>query len=90
MRLELTHVGLLVELANHYTTRGALDREVMILFEMNDNSFLSNSNLYLQIKRVYIKFYWLTLIQIKLEGCLYRVVADLLDCSIIVSEFELQ
>ena len=24
MRLELTHVGLLVELANHYTTRGAL------------------------------------------------------------------
>ena len=22
MRLELTHVGLLVELANHYTTRG--------------------------------------------------------------------
>ena len=23
MRLELTHVGLLVELANHYTTRGA-------------------------------------------------------------------
>ena len=25
MRLELTRVGLLVELANHYTTRGALD-----------------------------------------------------------------
>ena len=24
MRLELTHVGLLAELANHYTTRGAL------------------------------------------------------------------
>ena len=24
MRLELTRVGLLVELANHYTTRGAL------------------------------------------------------------------
>ena len=24
MRLELIHVGLLVELANHYTTRGAL------------------------------------------------------------------
>ena len=23
MKLELTHVGLLVELANHYTTRGA-------------------------------------------------------------------
>ena len=27
MRLELTRVGLLVELANHYTTRGALARE---------------------------------------------------------------
>ena len=25
MRLELTRVGLLVELANHYTTRGALE-----------------------------------------------------------------
>ena len=25
MRLELTRVGLLVELANHYTTRGACD-----------------------------------------------------------------
>ena len=25
MRLKLTHVGLLVELANHYTTKGALD-----------------------------------------------------------------
>ena len=25
MRLELTRVGLLVELANHYTTRGAYD-----------------------------------------------------------------
>ena len=25
MRLELTRVGLLVELANHYTTRGALN-----------------------------------------------------------------
>ena len=24
MRIELTHVGLLVYLANHYTTRGAL------------------------------------------------------------------
>ena len=29
MRLELTHVGLLAELANHYTTRGALIRLVM-------------------------------------------------------------
>ena len=26
MRLELTRVGLLVELANHYTTRGALQQ----------------------------------------------------------------
>ena len=25
MRLELTDVGLLVEIANHYTTRGACD-----------------------------------------------------------------
>ena len=27
MRFELTRVGLLVELANHYTPRGALERE---------------------------------------------------------------
>ena len=27
MRLELTRVGLLVELANHYTTTGAFDRD---------------------------------------------------------------
>ena len=30
MRLELTRVGLLVELANHYTTRGACPRGVMV------------------------------------------------------------
>ena len=30
MRLELTRVGLLVELANHYTTRGAFVRGNMI------------------------------------------------------------
>ena len=35
MRLELTHVGLLAELANHYTTRGAfgawnIDQEILI------------------------------------------------------------
>ena len=29
MRLELTRVGLLVELANHYTTRGAYGKEEM-------------------------------------------------------------
>ena len=28
MRLELTRVGLLVELANHYTTRGAWDFDI--------------------------------------------------------------
>ena len=31
MRLELTRVGLLVELANHYTTRGALDQVGCVL-----------------------------------------------------------
>ena len=30
MRLELTRVGLLVELANHYTTKGAYPRGVMV------------------------------------------------------------
>ena len=29
MRLELTHVGLLVKLANHYTTKGALQLNVI-------------------------------------------------------------
>ena len=29
MRLELTRVGLLVELANHYTTRGALGTTIV-------------------------------------------------------------
>ena len=32
MRLELTRVGLLAELANHYTTRGALVVAVVIVF----------------------------------------------------------
>ena len=36
MRLELTRVGLLVELANHYTTRGALDNTIR-------NDFLANT-----------------------------------------------
>ena len=31
MRLELTRVGLLVELANHYTTRGALYLDVVAI-----------------------------------------------------------
>ena len=36
MRLELTRVGLLVELANHYTTRGAISRgEIGGLFEVS-------------------------------------------------------
>ena len=33
MRLELTRVGLLVELANHYTTRGAHYRKNRIVIE---------------------------------------------------------
>ena len=32
MRLELTRVGLPVELANHYTTKGALELEVFVAF----------------------------------------------------------
>ena len=32
MRLELTRVGLLAELANHYTTRGASEEETCELF----------------------------------------------------------
>ena len=31
MRLELTRVGLLAELANHYTTRGAFALEIVII-----------------------------------------------------------
>ena len=34
MRLELTRVGLLVELANHYTTRGALDKYVDLTMKL--------------------------------------------------------
>ena len=37
MRIELTRVGLLVYLANHYTTRGALPR-VLVLCEMKSVS----------------------------------------------------
>ena len=33
MRLELTRVGLLVLLANHYTTRGALSSWVVVIYQ---------------------------------------------------------
>ena len=46
MRLELTHVGLLVELANHYTTRGTLlavlrPSSSLVLFRLLPNACLS-------------------------------------------------
>ena len=46
MRLELTRVGLLAELANHYTTRGALVRAEMTVDGLpeetvNKNSYIS-------------------------------------------------
>ena len=39
MRLELTRVGLLAELANHYTTRGAFDESFMLSVRFNDDYF---------------------------------------------------
>ena len=36
MRLELTRVGLLVQLANHYTTRGAIIGDRVQLSKTND------------------------------------------------------
>ena len=39
MRLELTRVGLLAELANHYTTRGAF---MQIIVDINYNMFFMN------------------------------------------------
>ena len=40
MRLELTRVGLLVELANHYTTRGALKRQLCGAFNKFPDFFV--------------------------------------------------
>ena len=33
MRLELTHVGLLVKVANHYATKGALEKDFIVISE---------------------------------------------------------
>ena len=41
MRLELTRVGLLVELANHYTTRGACSPSYTVLVRRADSDFVS-------------------------------------------------
>ena len=40
MRLELTRVGVLVELANHYTTRGALTIDCFHLVYMKDTRYI--------------------------------------------------
>ena len=40
MRLELTRVGLLVELANHYTTRGALMWRCSSVFQLCNSQCL--------------------------------------------------
>ena len=41
MRLELTRVGLLVELANHYTTRGAC---VAVSISYDDNDYTTGTS----------------------------------------------
>ena len=46
MRLELTRVGLLVKLANHYTTRGALG--------IYESAYLCSS---INVKNEYLKAY---------------------------------
>ena len=46
MRLELTRVGLLAELANHYTTRGALH-----------NPMFDSENLIKNVSRLLHKFF---------------------------------
>ena len=38
MRIELTCIGLLVYLANHYTTRGA--QQILIVLNINDSSYV--------------------------------------------------
>ena len=49
MRLELTHEGLLVNLANHYTTRGTLDiYEVSCWFLLSKIHLILNSRIFSQ------------------------------------------
>ena len=43
MRLELTRVGLLVELANHYTTKGALFVNPIYLIYMSKEDLALNN-----------------------------------------------
>ena len=51
MRLELTRVGLLVELANHYTTRGACYRgEVAIV--VSEFEIQSHYDIHFQINNI--------------------------------------
>ena len=52
MRLELTDVGLLVELANHYTTRGASYVSVALLFYVTFSKSFSSfgENKFLELK----------------------------------------
>ena len=47
MRLELTRIGLLAELANHYTTRGALDFLYGVLWLVGGYLQINNLNMIL-------------------------------------------
>ena len=56
MRLELTRVGLLVELANHYTTRGALPMNALVECQfMVNNGQEMVKQLNLVIFRLFLK-----------------------------------
>ena len=43
MSLELTRVGLLVELVNHYTTRGALSSGLIVVFERYTTTYVKKN-----------------------------------------------
>ena len=55
MRLELTRIGLLVELANHYTTRGALVRGGGGLNESSIHTRIQKQWRYSTVKIFHIK-----------------------------------
>ena len=55
MRLELTRVGLLVELANRYTTRGAHVMAIVLNFDILESGFELQSRYYAPIDNVLIE-----------------------------------
>ena len=82
MRLELIRVGLLVEFANHYTTKGALDvnkvKRFQILLCFTNNSFKNQSFVYTHIKEQTVLF---QTIQIESQTVLFDSLIRPIRCS---------